>query len=115
MSELATVTVVEQETTVVQVSDTELLITVSDPTQPAVEINTPGIAGPAGPSGGAGYTHTQSVAAATWIVNHNLGRFPQVTVVDNSGVMVITDLIYGDANNLTLVFASSFAGKAYLQ
>lgn len=59
------------------------------------------------------YTHDQAVAASTWNVSHNLGKYCSVTVVDSSNSVVTGEITYVDENNVTLTFASAFAGKAY--
>ena len=59
------------------------------------------------------YTHEQSVAAATWNVTHNLGRYPSVTVVDSAGSKIVGDVQYTSENTLTLTFSAPFAGTAY--
>ncbi len=74
-----------------------------------------GPAGPPGPAGAAGgepYSHTQSTAAATWLIPHNRGRYPHVVVKMASGNRVIPDVIDSDVNNLTLVFATPETGTA---
>lgn len=60
------------------------------------------------------YTHTQLAAADTWSIEHNLGKFPAVTVVDSGGSTVIGEIDYIDENNLTITFQSAFGGRAYL-
>lgn len=69
--------------------------------------------GPPGPAGGT-YTHTQGTAAAVWSITHNLGFFPNVTVLDSAGTEVEGDVAYVDANNLTVTFTAAFGGVAYL-
>jgi hypothetical protein len=59
-------------------------------------------------------TYTQSVAAATWTINHNSNRFPSVTTVDNSGAVIEGAVTYLNANQLTVQFSPAVAGKAYL-
>ena len=65
------------------------------------------------------YTHTQSSISHTWVVTHNLHRFPSVTVVDTGDTVVIGTVDYNSANKLTITFFSGDAtlqveGKAYL-
>jgi hypothetical protein len=67
-----------------------------------------------GGGGATTYTFTQGTPAATWNVAHSLGRFPSVTVVDTGGTVVIPNVTYVDANNVTVVFGSATTGKAYL-
>jgi hypothetical protein len=61
-----------------------------------------------------GKIHTQTSAASTWTVTHNLGvQYPNVTVYDNSNNVIIPQTIVAtDANTLTLTFGSAVAGYA---
>ena len=64
---------------------------------------------------GAGtYTFTQSSAATTWTIDHNLGKFPSVTVVDSSNNVVVGFQTYNNNNQIVLTFSAAFSGKAYL-
>lgn len=56
----------------------------------------------------------QASPSVTWSVNHNLNKFPSVTVVDSAGTQVIGDVHYSDKNNLTITFINQFSGKAHL-
>lgn len=60
------------------------------------------------------YIYSQSSALATWEINHNLAKYPAVSIVDSGGNVVIGDIKYIDQNNLTISFMSAFSGKAYL-
>jgi hypothetical protein len=60
------------------------------------------------------YIHTQDVPLAVWVITHNLGSFPSVTVVDNLNHVVVGDIVYNSSNTLTITFTSAFAGYAYL-
>lgn len=69
--------------------------------------------------GGAGaidkhYTHDQPVAAATWTMNHGLGKRPSVTVVDSAGTEVKGEIIYDDLNTCRALFSAPFSGTAEL-
>ena len=57
---------------------------------------------------------TQGVAATTWNIQHNLGKFPSVSVINNNNVMVNGEVKYIDNNNIQLNFSAGFSGKAYL-
>jgi hypothetical protein len=59
------------------------------------------------------YAHTQSVAASTWIVNHGLGKYPSVTVVDSAGDECLGDVRHNGLNQTTLTFSAAFSGAAY--
>jgi hypothetical protein len=61
-----------------------------------------------------GKIHTQSSAASTWTVTHNLGvQYPNVTVYNSSNEIIIPQTITAtDTNILTLTFGSAVAGYA---
>lgn len=60
------------------------------------------------------FVFTQNVASDLWIINHNLNKFPSVSIVDSGNNMVIGDVIYENANNLQISFSGAFSGSAYL-
>ena len=60
------------------------------------------------------YPHIQGVAASTWVVNHNLGFYPNVTVQDSSGTIYEGEISYTTLDSLTLTFSDSFSGQAFL-
>jgi len=63
------------------------------------------------------YIHSQDVAAATWTVQHNLNSYPSVTVTDSANTpysVGFGQVIYINANKLTISFSAAFAGKAFL-
>ena len=60
------------------------------------------------------YTHNQLLPSDIWTVEHNLGKFPSVTVVLPSGKVGFGDVQYIDENNLTITFAGDETGKAYI-
>lgn len=59
------------------------------------------------------YVHTQSSAAATWVVTHSLGKKPDVSVVDTLGEKVEPDVQYDSDDQVTLSFSSASTGEAY--
>lgn len=106
----------------VTVSDTKTSIVEKIAQGPTGVQGPQGAQGPQGPQGPQGlpgdsggfYTHTQSVSASTWTINHNLGYYPSVNVVDNGENVVIGDVTYVSLNSLTISFSATFGGKAYL-
>ena len=60
------------------------------------------------------YVHSQNIASTSWEVEHNLGFFPNVTVVDSAETQVEGNVIYNNMNRVTIEFSTAFAGKAYL-
>ena len=83
------------------------------PEGPAGPSGPPGPPGPQGPPH-ATYVFTQSSPSASWVVVHNLGRYPAVQVVDSGGSMIVPDVHFDTANQITLMFGSPTSGKAYL-
>ena len=60
------------------------------------------------------FVFTQGVPATTWNVQHNLQKFPSVSVVNNNDLLMNGEITYIDNNNITCNFSAAFAGKAYL-
>jgi len=73
----------------------------------------PGPQGPPGPAGGT-YRHVQGSASSLWTINHNLGFYPNVSVVDSAGTNIEGEVTYVDGDNITILFTASFGGEAYL-
>jgi hypothetical protein len=61
-----------------------------------------------------GKIHTQSTAASTWTVSHNLGvQYPNVTVYNASNEIILPQTITAtDSNTLVLEFGSAITGYA---
>lgn len=74
---------------------------------------TVGQQGPAG-TPGAGYVHTQAVAASIWTINHNLGFTPAVTVFTVGGMQMIAEVLHTSINQTLVYLASAMAGSARL-
>jgi len=60
------------------------------------------------------FVFTQGVASATWNIQHNLNKFPSVSVVNINNILMYGETTYVDANNLTINFSAGFSGKAYI-
>ena len=60
------------------------------------------------------FRHIQSSNSTNWIVTHNLGFRPSVTIIDLDGDTVNGNIIYNTTNQLTLTFAQPIKGEAYL-
>lgn len=63
---------------------------------------------------GGTYVHVQGVPLNQWTINHNLGFYPSVEIVNSAGVAVIGDYQYLSINTIVANFTDPFAGKAYL-
>lgn len=74
-----------------------------------------GALGPTGPTGPVvAYTHNQNIAASVWTINHNLGMFPQISIIDSAGNNVVGDTVWVNSSTMTVTFSSAFSGKAYV-
>jgi len=66
------------------------------------------------------YKHHQNSASTTWSINHNLGKFPSVSIKFSSSDQIYSNVgafagvIYTDENNLTINLAAAESGYAYL-
>lgn len=58
---------------------------------------------------------TQTTAATTWTINHNLGYFPVCNVVDENGYTIIVSPHYINVNNIEISFAVATAGKVFMK
>lgn len=58
------------------------------------------------------YTHTQASGLDTWTVNHNLGRYPIVSVLSPGGVEIEAAVQHITVNQLLVQFASALTGTA---
>lgn len=56
----------------------------------------------------------QSAAAAIWTIDHNLGRFPQVTTTDGDGVQMTGQVSWPTINRVVITFSPATAGRAVL-
>ena len=71
------------------------------------------LVGGGGGGGGTGYTHDQATPATTWIVTHNLGFYPNVTVMDSAGNTVEGDITHLTINQLRIIYSAAITGRAY--
>ena len=65
--------------------------------------------------------HTQSSASNSWTVDHNMGKYPSVSIVEcdpsaneTDGDLVIGEVTYNSINQLTIKFAAAISGVAYI-
>lgn len=59
------------------------------------------------------YVHIQSTLAATWTINHNMGRSPSISVVRSDGTRVTGTIVDNGLNVCSIVFAIAISGTAY--
>lgn len=90
--------------------------TITDTAGSPIAVTLVGFAGPTGPQGppgaGGAYVHTQAIAAAVWVVNHNLGFRPAVAVLSPGGLEVIADIVHITTNQTEIRFNSPASGTA---
>jgi|APCry1669192806_1035432.scaffolds.fasta_scaffold00836_10 hypothetical protein len=60
------------------------------------------------------YVFTQTTPASVWVINHNLGKFASVNIVDSANDEVIGEVHYNSINQITITFSAAFSGMAYL-
>jgi hypothetical protein len=90
----------------------QVVVQVTPSNGPVVNVNEITVGGINQPT--VAYHHTQSVASATWVINHYLGWYPNLTVQDSSGSVVEGEIAYNNSNTLTVTFTGAFSGDAYL-
>ena len=62
--------------------------------------------------------HVQTTPAASWVIPHQLGTYPDVVLLPDSsgpGERVYTDVVYLDGDTLTVDWPSAESGRAYLR
>ncbi|WP_368346640.1 hypothetical protein [Peptostreptococcus anaerobius] len=60
------------------------------------------------------YIHDQIQASTSWIVQHNLNKYPAVSVVDTGKNEIVGDIKHIDKNSLIINFSHAFSGMAFL-
>ena len=60
------------------------------------------------------FVFDQNEALDTWVIVHNLNKYPAVSVIDSSGSEVIGEVSYDNINQVTITFKGAFKGKATL-
>ena len=108
-----TTVLVEEVRNTVEVDDGTTVVVV---VEERVQVVDAAVQGPQGAPGASSssYVHTQTPAAASWVVNHDLGYRPAVTVFDGTGALVVTDFVHNSTSSLTITFGAPLAGVAYL-
>ena len=61
-----------------------------------------------------GYVFTQSTPAAVWTINHDLNKYPAVSIVDSANDEVIGEVHYTSTSQVVITFSAGFSGKAFL-
>jgi hypothetical protein len=61
-----------------------------------------------------GYVFTQSTPETVWTINHDLGKYPAVSIVDSANDEVMGEVKYNSTSQVVLTFSAAFSGKAFL-
>lgn len=56
----------------------------------------------------------QGVASDTWVIEHNLNKYPSVVLVDSAGRQFNGEVVYDSKNQVTVLLNGLTKGKAYL-
>jgi len=59
------------------------------------------------------YVHVQGLPSSSWVVTHNMNKYPSVTVIDSASNEVEGEVTYNSLNSVTITFSGSFSGTAY--
>lgn len=60
------------------------------------------------------YLHNQQTASSSWVVIHNMNKYPSVSIVDTANDIIMGEIKYNSLNQLTITFTADISGKAYL-
>jgi hypothetical protein len=78
-----------------------------------VEVQVPGLRGKRGDDGVAvAYIHQQATPSAEWIINHNLGVKPHITLLSVGGAEIEGSIIHISVNQARALFAVTVTGSA---
>ena len=111
MSDTEVLVVEEMQTTIVVEGSNDMLV-VEEATTDVIEM---GIAGPQGPPGDFGAVDfVQSTPASEWIINHNRGHKPVVSVMSMGGAEILATVLHTSDNQTRVYFETPPAGFARL-
>lgn len=58
------------------------------------------------------HTHTQTIPATQWTINHNLGVQPQISVLSLGGMLMLAEILHTSTNQAIIYFDNPTAGIA---
>lgn len=70
--------------------------------------------GGTGGGGSSNYRFIQSSAQPTWVIPHNLGRRPAVTILDSDGRQIVAEVVHLDTSTVSINFSVPVLGSAEL-
>ena len=59
------------------------------------------------------YQHNQTTSSTSWVINHNLNKYPSVIIILSDGTKVEGSIIYNGYNVVSVVFGTAIYGTAY--
>lgn len=60
------------------------------------------------------YIYEQTEAKNTWIITHNLGKYPCVNLIDDNNIKIMGEIKYISENEIIARFNKEYTGKAIL-
>ena len=60
------------------------------------------------------YHHVQTELSDSWKIVHNLGKIPNVKIVDSNKQLAMADVIFDDLDSVTVKFGAPETGDVYL-
>lgn len=70
--------------------------------------------GPQGPAGSGAYVHTQTTVSSTWTINHNMGFYPSVELLDTGSQEIDGEISHPSVNQTVVTLNPASAGFARL-
>lgn len=84
---------------------------VAEPQPIVLEVGV-GVQGPPGTSAGPAFTFPQSTPSAAWVVYHNLGRKPSITIIRSDNVVTFGQISYPNNQSALVQFGRAISGTA---
>ncbi|MDE2107187.1 MAG: hypothetical protein KGL39_58865 [Patescibacteria group bacterium] len=66
------------------------------------------------PGGDKNFVFVQGTPSNVWVIVHNLGKYPSVSVMDSAGSAALGGVSYDNINQVTVSFNHAFSGTATL-
>jgi hypothetical protein len=60
------------------------------------------------------FTYPQNAVSNNWVINHNLGYYPNIQIFDSGNNMVEGNVTHSNTFSLTVSFSAGLSGIAYL-
>ncbi len=59
------------------------------------------------------YVHIQLAQSNIWVVSHQLGKYPSVSIVNDAGFKIYGSVEYIDTSIIEITFSEPVSGKAF--